>query len=75
MKSLNDFNDNVSPTSLLEDLRSNETKVKLNAIKNLNMIAFALGKERTRNELIPFLAGKIFTIFYLIFKVFPTNYF
>ena len=59
MKSFNDLNEKASPTSLLEDLRSNEPKAKLNAIKNLNVISFALGKERTRNELIPFLIGKI----------------
>lgn len=58
MKSLNDLNEKTSPTALLEDLRSSEPKAKLNAIKNLNVIAFALGKERTRNELIPFIIGK-----------------
>jgi len=59
MKSFNDLNEKVSPTALLEDLRNNDSKAKLNAIKNLNVISFALGKERTRNELIPFLIGKI----------------
>ena len=58
MKTLYDLNEKVSPTSLLEDLRSSEPKAKLNAIKNLNIISFALGKERTRNELIPFIIGK-----------------
>ena len=58
MKTFNDLNEKASPTSLLEDLRSSEPKAKLNAIKNLNVISFALGKERTRNELIPFLIGK-----------------
>lgn len=47
----------VSAASLLEDLKSSEPKVKINAIRGLSVIAFALGKERTRNELIPFLAG------------------
>jgi len=68
MKTLNDLNEQVSPTSLLEDLRSNESKAKLNAVKNLNVIAYALGKERTRNELLPFLAGKID---FLFMKILP----
>jgi hypothetical protein len=48
----------VTASSLLEDLKSSDSKIKLNAIRGLTVIAFALGKERTRNELIPFLAGK-----------------
>jgi hypothetical protein len=47
----------VTASSLLEDLKSSDSKVKINAIRGLSVIAFALGKERTRNELIPFLAG------------------
>ncbi len=54
----NDLIETASASSLLEDLKSSDSKVKINAIKGLNIIATALGKERTRNELIPFLAGK-----------------
>lgn len=49
--------DQTTASSLLEDLKSSDSKVKANAIKGLNTIAFALGKERTRNELLPFLSG------------------
>jgi hypothetical protein len=49
----------VTASSLLEDLKSADSKVKVNAIRSLGLIAFALGKERTRNELIPFLSGEI----------------
>ena len=49
--------ESVTPSSLLEDLKSSESKIKINAIRGLGVIAFALGKDRTRNELIPFLAG------------------
>jgi hypothetical protein len=48
----------VTASSLLEDLKSSDSKVKINAIKSLKVIAFALGKERTRNELLPFISGK-----------------
>lgn len=53
-------NVNATPSSLLEDLKSNDSKVKINAIKGLNIIAIALGKERTRNELLPFIAGNYY---------------
>ena len=54
----NDLMESASASSLLEDLKSSDAKIKINAIRGLNIIASALGKERTRNELIPFLAGK-----------------
>ena len=54
--------DGVTASSLLEDLKSSDSKVKINAIRNLNVIAFALGKDRTKNELLPFLAGILFNI-------------
>jgi len=54
--------ENVTPSSLLEDLKSSESKIKINAIKGLGIVAFALGKERTRNELLPFLTGNIILI-------------
>ncbi len=57
MQNSNNSNLEVTASSLLEDLKSSETKIKINAIKSLKVIAFALGKERTRNELLPFLTG------------------
>jgi|JI9StandDraft_1071089.scaffolds.fasta_scaffold371875_1 hypothetical protein len=45
------------PVSLLDELRSEEIKKRLNAVTQLKVIATALGAERTRNELIPFLNG------------------
>ncbi len=58
MRNTNEINDQATASSLLEDLKSSDTKTKINAIKGLNIIAFALGKERTRNELLPFLYGR-----------------
>ena len=51
--------DQITATSLLEDLKSTEAKTKINAIHNLRGISFALGRERTRKELLPFLASYI----------------
>lgn len=55
---MQNMNGDVTASSLLEDLKSSDSKIKISAIKNLKVIAFALGKERTRNELLPFLTGK-----------------
>jgi len=41
---------------LIDDLRSEDQKKKVNSFQNLGIIARTLGAERTRNELLPFLA-------------------
>lgn len=51
--------DQVTATSLLEDLKSTETKTKKNAVQNLRGISLALGRERTRKELLPYLKSCI----------------
>jgi len=43
---------------LLDELRAEDVNYRLNAIRRLSTIALALGVERTRDELIPFLEGK-----------------
>lgn len=42
---------------LIDELRHDDVSLRLNAIKRLNTIALALGHQRTREELIPFLDG------------------
>lgn len=58
MLSTNGNSEQVTASSLIEDLKSSDTKAKVNALQNLNAIAFALGRDRTRTELLPFLTGK-----------------
>jgi len=58
MKS-NILNDPVKITSLLEDIKSTELKVKVDAIRSLNLISKSLGRERTRNELLPYVTSII----------------
>lgn len=41
---------------LIDELRHDDMQLRLNSIKNLSTIALALGQERTREELIPFLS-------------------
>eukprot|EP00735_Rhodelphis_limneticus_P008858 TRINITY_DN2331_c0_g1::TRINITY_DN2331_c0_g1_i1::g.20780::m.20780 TRINITY_DN2331_c0_g1::TRINITY_DN2331_c0_g1_i1::g.20780 ORF type:complete len:627 (-),score=217.77,sp/Q38950/2AAB_ARATH/51.82/0.0,HEAT/PF02985.17/1.9e+03,HEAT/PF02985.17/1.9e+03,HEAT/PF02985.17/0.0035,HEAT/PF02985.17/1.1e-05,HEAT/PF02985.17/0.28,HEAT/PF02985.17/0.59,HEAT/PF02985.17/0.013,HEAT/PF02985.17/1,HEAT/PF02985.17/0.01,HEAT/PF02985.17/0.05,HEAT/PF02985.17/9.4,HEAT/PF02985.17/0.27,HEAT/PF02985.17/0.0052,HEAT/PF02985.17/0.18,HE len=44
---------------LIDELGHEDLQVRLNSIKKLDWIAAALGPERTRKELVPFLAEKI----------------
>ena len=40
---------------LIDELRAEEQKKRINAIQNINTICVALGPERTRNELLPYI--------------------
>ncbi|CAJ0627017.1 5591_t:CDS:10 [Entrophospora sp. SA101] len=55
-----DNDDNLYPIAvLLDELRADDVNVRLNAIRRLSTIALALGDQRTREELIPFLDESI----------------
>lgn len=41
---------------LIDELKNDDVHIRLNSIRKLSTIARALGEERTRTELIPFLA-------------------
>jgi serine/threonine-protein phosphatase 2A regulatory subunit A len=43
---------------LIDELKHDDVLLRLNAIHRLSTIALALGAERTREELIPFLDGQ-----------------
>jgi hypothetical protein len=45
---------------LADELKNEDIQLRINAIRNLSTISKALGPERTRNELIPFLRGLLF---------------
>lgn len=50
--------DALHPIALLMDeLKHSDVSLRLNAIKRLSIIALALGPERSRTELMPFLQG------------------
>jgi serine/threonine-protein phosphatase 2A regulatory subunit A len=52
-------NDELYPIAvLIDELKHDDVLLRLNAIHRLNTIALALGAERTRDELIPFLDGR-----------------
>ena len=40
---------------LIEELKSEDTKRRVNSIRNIKQISVALGHERTRTELVPYL--------------------
>lgn len=45
---------------LIDELKNDDVQLRLNSIKKLSTIALALGVERTRSELIPFLTETIY---------------
>lgn len=49
--------DPVRITAILEDLKSTEPKVKSEAVKQINTVAVALGRDRAKTELMTFLNG------------------
>jgi hypothetical protein len=49
--------DNLRITTILEEMKSADPKVKAEAAKQLNVVALAIGKEKSRNELLPFISG------------------
>jgi len=42
---------------LIDELKHEEVSVRLNAVRRVSTIALALGIERTRQELVPYLSG------------------
>jgi serine/threonine-protein phosphatase 2A regulatory subunit A len=44
---------------LIDELRNDDVQLRLNSIKKLSTIALALGDERTRSELLPFLTDTL----------------
>ncbi|XP_062912708.1 serine/threonine-protein phosphatase 2A 65 kDa regulatory subunit A alpha isoform-like isoform X4 [Mobula hypostoma] len=56
-----DGDDSLYPIAvLIDELRNEDVQLRLNSIKKLSTIALALGVERTRNELLPFLTDTIY---------------
>lgn len=50
-----DTANNLYPiATLIDELKSTEQKKRVNSVKKLNTIAVALGPERTRDELLPY---------------------
>ena len=42
---------------LIDELKHEEVSLRLNAVRRVSTIALALGVERTRQELVPYLSG------------------
>ena len=62
---------NISIPTLIDELKSEDIKKRINSIKHLSIIGSALGPERTRSELIPFLSsGLLIIVKKMIFKLF-----
>ena len=48
----------ISVGALIDDLKSEDVELRLKSISKLSTISRALGAERTRNELVPFLTER-----------------
>uniref|UniRef100_A0A914WW71 Protein phosphatase 2A regulatory subunit n=1 Tax=Plectus sambesii TaxID=2011161 RepID=A0A914WW71_9BILA len=60
-QSTEESEENLYPIAvLIDELRNEDVQLRLNSIRKLSTIALALGVERTRNELIPFLTDTIY---------------
>uniref|UniRef100_A0A4W3HSB6 Protein phosphatase 2, regulatory subunit A, beta a n=1 Tax=Callorhinchus milii TaxID=7868 RepID=A0A4W3HSB6_CALMI len=56
-----DRDDSLYPIAvLIDELRNEDVQLRLNSVKKLSTIALALGVERTRSELLPFLTDTIY---------------
>eukprot|EP01147_Barroeca_monosierra_P000387 gene387-3734_t len=52
--------DDLNPIQILiEELQDEDLQLRVNAVRRLSTIALALGEERTRNELLPFLKDNL----------------
>ncbi|KAL3315705.1 hypothetical protein Ciccas_005661 [Cichlidogyrus casuarinus] len=54
------YDDNYPIAVLIEELRNEDVQFRLNSIKKLSTIAIALGPEKTRTQLIPFLTESVY---------------
>lgn len=43
---------------LLEDMKAEDNEIRIKAMQKLKIVAAALGPERTRKELIPYISGE-----------------
>jgi hypothetical protein len=57
---VNHPSERLAPVALLmEELKNDDIQLRLNSIRNLGRIASGMGVERTQQELLPFLQGKL----------------
>ena len=50
-------NDPVKITGILEEMKSPDPKIKIEAIKQINTVAVAIGKDKAKNELLEYIKG------------------
>lgn len=60
--------DDVHPMALLtEEVKADEVETRIKAVRRLTTVAQALGLERTRSELVPFLRGRLRKYYIVVF--------
>ena len=45
----------LSVNVIIDEMKSDDIRKRINSVKNLNLIASTIGSERSRNELIPYI--------------------
>ena len=63
---------------LIDELKHEDVQCRLNSMRKIDSIASALGPERTRSELLPFISGEFFFVFnlysyYFLYLVYVLN--
>jgi hypothetical protein len=59
---------------LIDELRNDDAQMRLKSIRRLSTIATALGPERTRGELVPYLNGAILCIQFITLAVCTSHF-
>ena len=56
---------------LIDELKHEDVQCRLNSMRKIDSIASALGPERTRSELLPFISGEFYCIqsIFLLFSL------
>lgn len=50
--------ENLTPKSILENFKSEDSKGKAVAVRNIGILAAEIGPDKTRKELIPYIISK-----------------
>ena len=62
---MNNNSSTVAISILIDELRNEDQKKRINSIRHLSTIAVAMGPEKTRSDLLVFLEGQFFPLIFL----------
>lgn len=62
---MNNTSSTVAISVLIDELRNEDQKKRINSIRHLSTIAVAMGPEKTRSDLLVFLEGLVFPFIFI----------